>query len=97
MTHRDREIEIAKDVTDRLFAGVMATSKAPSLTAFAQAFGASCKKHDFVPDEAAYHRILFDVVADIGERRRAADKLNTALVRSTAELIEWRRKGNART
>jgi hypothetical protein len=90
--HRDLEIQIAEDITDRLFAGVQLTSKPPSLAACAHALGAACKARDFVPDEAAYHRILFDIVNDIGERRRAADGLNAALVRSTAELIERRRR-----
>lgn len=89
---RDKEIQIAQAVTDRLFADVMLTSKQPSLTQFAHAFGSVCKAQDFVPDEASYHRILFDVVRVVGERRQAADRLNKYIVQSTADLLE-RRKG----
>jgi hypothetical protein len=94
---RDLEILIAEDITDNLFANVVLTSKAPSLEALAQAFGAACKKREFIPDEAAYHRISFDVVNNIGERRLAADRLNAAIVRSTADLLDMRRKARAGT
>ena len=88
---RDREIAVARRVTDTLFASVLLTSKDPSLSAFAHAFGSACKAHDLIPDGESYNRIWFDVVRDIGERREAADELNTALVRSTAEFTERRR------
>jgi hypothetical protein len=83
--HRDVEIMVARSMADSLLTSVLSTSKEPTLTAYAHAFGSACKANDFMPDDASWHRILFDVVRDIGERRRAADKLNTALVRSTAD------------
>jgi hypothetical protein len=85
---RDREIAVAQTMTDSLFTSVLLTSKEPTLTEYAHAFGNACQAHDFIPDQAAYQRILFDVVRDIGERQRAADKLNTVLVQSTSELLE---------
>jgi hypothetical protein len=92
---RDREILIAEDLTDQLFANAVLTAKAPSLAAFAHAFGAACEKYEFIPDEAAGIRIWFSVVNDIGERQRMVNKLNAALVRSTADLLDMRRKAKA--
>jgi hypothetical protein len=92
MKQREREIAIARDVTDQLLADVRSTSTPPTLATFAHCFGAACKAHGFVPDEPSYNRIMRDVVRDIGERQRAADRLNTAIVQSTADLLEIQRK-----
>jgi hypothetical protein len=95
VTKERDETLIAEDLADQLVAGVLSTSKAPSLAAFAHAFGAACEKHQFLPDEAALDRILIGVVDNLGERQRAANELNAAIVRSTADLLDMRRKARA--
>jgi hypothetical protein len=92
MTTENIEIDIARDVTSRLFAGVMAKSTAPTLMELAHALGLACGKRGFVSNEASYRRICEHVVADIAERQKAADELNQTLIESTAELVEMRRK-----
>lgn len=93
----NKEIAVARSMTDSLFGNVLATtSKEPTLAAYAAAFGDACKANDFIPDEASYHRILLSVLTDIGERRRAADRLNTCILKSTKELLQMQRRTRGR-
>jgi hypothetical protein len=91
------EAKIANALADRLFALVVLTSSEPSPKQYRAALDDACKSVGFVPNDDEQIRIWFDVVNIIGERRRAANKLNQAIVQSTSDLTKLKAKANSNT
>ena len=96
MLDQKREGEVANLMTNLLLANCKSTVALVPQEVLAHYFGLACDQLAFVPDEAAARRVLHNVARELGDRRRAADRLNACILKSTEELLQAHRKANAR-
>ncbi len=77
---------MVEEVTSAVTTHCMPVAENISLEMLSHHFGAACHKLRFIADEASAKRILTAVSREINERRRALDRLNGTIVRSTCVI-----------
>lgn len=89
---KEREAMVAREMAGSLLAKCPIAEELVAQDVLAHHFGLACQKLSYIADEVAARRILHRVSRELGELRRAADKLNEHLLTSTEELLQAQRE-----